>query len=106
MRELAGRENIIGMKFSGLVTEFPDGEIDDGTVEAYFNETLEIFGADRVMFGTDWPVCLLRTSYQDWAEKVTSLVSRLSDDEQKGILDDNAVRAYQLQENRYRGSFG
>ena len=96
MRELAGRENIIGMKFSGLVTEFPDGEIDDGTVEAYFNETLEIFGADRVMFGTDWPVCLLRTSYQDWAEKVTFLVSRLSDDEQKGILDDNAVRAYQL----------
>ena len=96
MRELARRDNIIGVKFSGLVTEFPDGEIDGGTVEAYFNETLEIFGPDRVMFGTDWPVCLLRSFYQDWVKKVSSLVSRLSNDEQKQILDANAVRAYQL----------
>lgn len=96
MKELAKRENIIGVKFSGLVTEFPDGEIDYGTVEAYFNETLEIFGADRVMFGTDWPVCLLRSNYQDWAKKVTSLVSRLSNGEQEKILAANAIRSYQL----------
>lgn len=96
MTELAKRDNIIGVKFSGLVTEFPDGEIDDSTVEAYFNEALELFGAERVMFGTDWPVCLLRSSYQDWAKKVTSLVSRLSNDEQQKILEANAVHAYQL----------
>ena len=96
MKELAKRDNILGVKFSGLLTEFPEGDIDEGTVDRYFNETLEIFGADRVMFGTDWPVCLLRTKYQDWAKKVTSLVSSLSDDEQKRILSANAVRAYQL----------
>ena len=43
------------MKFSGVVTEFPEGGIDPDTVEAYFHETLELFGADKVMFGTDWP---------------------------------------------------
>jgi L-fuconolactonase len=96
MKELAKRENVMGVKFSGLVTEFPDGEIDGGTVEAYFNETLEIFGAERVMFGTDWPVCLLRSSYQDWAKKVTSLVSGLSDGEQEKILSANAIRVYKL----------
>jgi L-fuconolactonase len=96
MKELAKRDNVIGMKFSGLVTEFPEGDIDDRTVEAYFNETLEIFGVERVMFGTDWPVCLLRTNYQEWAKKVTSLVSRLSNDEQNRILTANAVHAYQL----------
>ena len=52
MREMAKRENILGVKFSGLATEFNDDpEIDPETVRAYFLETLEIFGAERVMFG-------------------------------------------------------
>jgi len=98
MKELAKRENITGVKFSGLVTEFnADPKIDPKTVEAYFNETLEIFGADRVMFGTDWPVCLLRIdSYQTWAETVKKLVSDLSNDEQESILSSNGTKAYGL----------
>ena len=98
MKELAKRDNILGVKFSGLVTEFnADPEIDPDTVKAYFEETLEIFGADRVMFGTDWPVCLLRIdSYQEWAETVRNLVTSLSSDEQEQILKTNGERAYQL----------
>ncbi|MFC7338470.1 amidohydrolase family protein [Haloferula chungangensis] len=96
MRELAKRDNVIGVKFSGLITEFPHGEIDIGTVEAYFHETLEVFGSERVMFGTDWPVCLLRSSYRDWAKMVSSTVSSLSDAEQEKILTANAIRVYQL----------
>ncbi|MDA7888842.1 amidohydrolase family protein, partial [Akkermansiaceae bacterium] len=61
MKELARRDNVLGVKFSGLVTEFNQNDtIDPETIRAYFEETLEIFGANRVMFGTDWPVCLLR----------------------------------------------
>lgn len=98
MKKMAERDNIRGVKFSGLVTEFnDDDEIDPATIRAYFEETLEIFGADRVMFGTDWPVCLLRIqSYQQWAETVRSLVSRLSSDEQAQILQLNGERAYHL----------
>ena len=96
MKELAKRENLIGVKFSGLLTEFPEGEGDAETVAAYFQETLEIFGADKVMFGTDWPVCLLRTSYQDWANTVRQLTADLAENDRKAILEGNAKRAYGL----------
>ena len=94
MQEIAKRDNLIGVKFSGLLTEFPEGEGDAKTVAAYFHETLEIFGADKVMFGTDWPVCLLRTSYKGWAETVRSLASGLSETERDAVLGGNASRAY------------
>ena len=98
MRELAKRDQVLGVKFSGLATEFPDDDsIDSETVRAYFEETLEIFGPQRVMLGTDWPVCLLRLdSYSAWIETVTSLVSTLSDDEQEQILTRNGEFSYQL----------
>ena len=98
MKELAKRENILGIKFSGLATEFPkEDEIDPDTIRAYFEETLEIFGVERVMFGTDWPVCLLRLdSYKQWAATVIMLTSSLSSDEKDLILKKNGETAYQL----------
>ena len=97
MAELAKRENIVGVKVSGMVTEVVDDEIDEATLRAYFDTTLELFGADRVMFGTDWPVCLLRIeSYQKWAEMVRGFVSGLSEEEQTAILAANAARVYDL----------
>ena len=98
MKELAKRENILGVKFSGLVTEFSErDEIDPTTIRAYFEETLEIFGAERVMFGTDWPVCLLRLdSYHEWSDTVIGLTSSLSSDEIDLIVHKNGETAYQL----------
>lgn len=99
MKELAKRDHILGVKFSGLATEFPDDDpIDPDTIRVYFEETLEIFGPQRVMLGTDWPVCLLRLdSYADWIRTVTSLVAVLSPDEQKQILTRNGESTYQLE---------
>lgn len=97
MEELAKRENILGVKISGMVTEVLDPEIDGATLQAYFDETLALFGPDRLMFGTDWPVCLLRIdSYKEWADTVHHFVSQLSPDEATGILHDNAVSIYGL----------
>ncbi|MFN9027078.1 MAG: amidohydrolase family protein [Akkermansiaceae bacterium] len=96
MKELAKRDNVIGVKFSGLLTEFPAGEGDFETVSAYFHETLEIFGSGNVMFGTDWPVCLLRTSYSDWANTFRSLTSEFSEAEQLGLHSSNATICYRL----------
>jgi L-fuconolactonase len=97
MRELAKRDHLIGVKFSGLVTEFQPGSIDPATVRAYFEETLQIFGPDRVMFGTDWPVCLLRIDrYADWVKTVASLADSLSRDESDAVLRGNAARCYGL----------
>lgn len=98
MRELAKRDNILGVKFSGLATEFADDDpIDPLTIRAYFEETLEIFGPHRVMFGTDWPVALLRIdSYQEWANTVKDLVSPLSEAEKEQILQKNGETVYRL----------
>jgi L-fuconolactonase len=97
MVALAKRENILGVKISGMVTEVLDPEIDEPTLRAYFEETLAIFGADRVMFGTDWPVCLLRIdSYQAWSEMVQRFACELTADEQHAVFKGNAIRCYDL----------
>lgn len=97
MAELAKRENVIGIKISGMVTEVQDEEIDEPTLRAYFEETLALFGADRLMFGTDWPVCLLRAdSYGTCVKMTQNWVARLSESEQHAILGSNAERVYSL----------
>jgi L-fuconolactonase len=97
MAELAKRDNILGVKISGMVTEVLDPEIDEPTLRAYFEETLALFGPDRLLFGTDWPVCLLRLdSYTQWADMVRGFVSGITPEEQDAILHDNAVRIYGL----------
>ncbi|MES2476201.1 MAG: amidohydrolase family protein [Verrucomicrobiota bacterium] len=97
MAELAKRDHILGVKISGMVTEVADAEIDVATQRAYFEETLALFSSDRVLFGTDWPVCLLRiNSYQIWADMVRGFTHDLSASESHAILHDNAVRIYGL----------
>jgi L-fuconolactonase len=95
MAELAKRDNILGVKISGMATEVLDAEIDEASLRAYFNETLALFGPDRLMFGTDWPVSLLRIdSYKTWADMVRGFVTDLAPDESAAILHDNSVRVY------------
>ena len=97
MTELAKRENILGVKVSGMVTEVLDPELDEATLRAYFDTTFELFGADRVMIGTDWPVCLLRIdSYQAWTDMCRRFTADLTNDEQLAILGGNAIRCYDL----------
>jgi L-fuconolactonase len=97
MAELAKRDNILGVKISGMVTEVLDSEIDEATLRGYFEETLALFGPERVLFGTDWPVCLLRIdSYKSWADMVRRFVSSLTQEEQQAILGENAIRCYDL----------
>ncbi len=97
MAELAKRDNILGVKISGMVTEVLDQEIDEPTLRGYFEETLALFGPDRLMFGTDWPVCLLRIdNYKSWADMVRGFLAEMTDDEVEAILHDNAVRCYGL----------
>ena len=97
MQELAKRENILGVKVSGMVNEVKDEDIDQATLHNYFDEALEIFGADRVMFGTDWPVCLERIeSYKAWVDMVHAFTADLSTSEQEAIWANNCKKAYQL----------
>jgi L-fuconolactonase len=95
LRELARRPHVM-CKLSGVVTETRDAEWTRGLIAPYLETALEAFGPQRIMFGTDWPVCLLRCEYQTWVETVTSFISTLTPDEQEAIMGGNAIRAYRL----------
>ena len=97
MSALAERDNVNAVKISGMVTEVTDSQIDDTTLKNYFEKSLEIFGPERLCFGTDWPVCLLRIdSYVDWANSVRGYVADLTGEEQHAILQENCEKAYRL----------
>lgn len=94
-RELAKRPNI-DCKFSALVTEVRDPEWTVELLKPYWNVALEAFGPNRLMFGSDWPVCLLRSSYADWVAAVSVLSRDLTAQEQANFWGGNANRAYHL----------
>ncbi len=93
--ELAKRENV-SCKFSGLITEVREPQWNVDLVRPYWDVALRAFGARRLMFGTDWPVCLLRGSYSQWATAVAALASELTGDEQQQFWSGSAMRAYSL----------
>ena len=86
----------VSVKISGLVTEadWKTWSIDD--VRPYVDHALESFGAGRVIFGSDWPVCTLAASYAAIVGLAEHLVSALSIDEQAAILGGNAANVYSL----------
>ena len=95
IRELARRPNLF-CKFSGVVTEAPGWRWTPELVRPYFDVALEAFGPDRLMFGSDWPVCLVATEHARWFELVESFVAPLSAREQAAILGGTACRFYQI----------
>lgn len=82
-------------KLSGMVTEA--GE--DWTIETlrpYADHVLDIFGPERIMWGSDWPVCRLRCEYKVWHDTARALTAHLSSDAQDQIFGGTAVRFYGL----------
>lgn len=95
LQEIARRPHV-WCKFSGLVTEAPAFLCPPESVQRYFNAALEIFGPRRLMFGSDWPVCLLGVSYINWVARVEHCTAALSPDEQARFWGGTAAEAYQL----------
>lgn len=94
LRELAAEPNVVA-KLSGLVTEAgPDWEV--AILRPYTEFALEVFGPGRLMFGSDWPVCLLAAGYSAWAEAATELAGELSPTERAEVFGGTASRVYQL----------
>jgi L-fuconolactonase len=95
LRELASFPNVT-CKLSGMVTEtsWTDWTIDD--LRPYADVVLEAFGPDRVMFGSDWPVCLLAASYGQVVEAAEALTAGLTGQERDTVFGDTARRVYHL----------
>lgn len=95
IRELARRENV-SVKVSGMVTEARWGAWHPSDFAPYLEVALEAFGPGRLMFGSDWPVCLLSSAYEPMKAIVDEWAARLSEDERDGLFGGNAARFYGL----------
>lgn len=82
-------------KFSGLVTEADESwAIDD--LRPFADHVLGAFGAERVMWGSDWPVCRLQAEYEDWHDIAQTLTSGLDESKRTEIFGGTAARFYRL----------
>ena len=86
----------VSCKISGIVDKAGSSQWQPAAFAANINECLNAFGDDRVMFGGDWPVCLLGSTYQRWVEAVHILVADRSLAFRKKLFAGNADRIYRL----------
>lgn len=95
IKELANHPNV-WCKVSGLVTEADRGGWRREDIRPYLDVVFEAFGPDRLMFGSDWPVCLLAASYQEVWELVDGYAGHLSAAERGNLFGGNAASFYGL----------
>ena len=95
LAELAQRPNVF-CKLSGIVTEADYTSWTYEQILPYMESALQAFGPTRLLFGSDWPVCRVATTYSDWVRTVERFAQSLSEDERKALFHSNAVRAYNL----------
>jgi L-fuconolactonase len=95
LKQLALFPNVF-CKISGLVTEGAWNRWQAEDFEPYVDIVLNSFGAHRLMIGSDWPVCTLAAPYSSVIELETSYIQRLSDDEQKAVLESNPLEFYSI----------
>jgi L-fuconolactonase len=95
LKELAKRENVY-CKLSGVVTEADWSTWTAAQLQPYVDVVLESFGPSRMMFGSDWPVQLVASSYARWVEVVSNAINRLSEAEKEQIFARTARNAYRL----------
>ncbi|MEJ3654428.1 amidohydrolase family protein [Actinomycetes bacterium KLBMP 9759] len=95
LSELAGLPNV-DCKLSGLLTEAAPGKRDVGTLRPYAEHVLGTFGPDRVLYGSDWPVCELAGGYPAAWASTQEFLAGLSGAQRTAVLSGTARRAYAL----------
>ncbi len=95
MRSIAQHENVY-CKLSGMVTEADFHRWTYEQLEPYIHVVLDAFSPSRVVYGSDWPVCLVAASYEQQLGVVRRAIEKLSDTEKAKVLGENAVRFYHL----------
>lgn len=95
LRAIARLPNV-WCKISGVVTEADNASWTEAEVAPYIAHAIDCFGFDRVMFGGDWPVSELATSYRRWVDLVDRVVAGASDGEKRRLYRDNAIAFYRL----------
>jgi L-fuconolactonase len=97
LREIAKRPNL-WCKVSGVVTEADHKHWTEAQLRFYIDTAIEAFGPKRIMFGSDWPVCLSATTYKDWTELMRRATKNFSSAEKGMIFGGAAAEAYRIEE--------
>jgi len=95
MRRIAQSPNVY-CKLSGMVTEADWQQWEPAHFRPFLEATLDAFGANRLVYGSDWPVCLVAARYHEVKGIVTDFISTLSTSEQEQIMGGNARSFYHL----------
>ena len=95
IRELSKFPNV-ACKVSGLVAYADPATWEAEDLRPFVDHVIESFGWDRVMFGSDWPVCNLTASYTKWFETLLVLTDSAGEANQRKLFRENAIRIYRL----------
>ena len=95
MKAIAKHENVF-CKVSGMITEADYNNWTKAQLAPYLDVIFEAFGSRRILFGSDWPVCLVAGSYTQVKAIVTDYIADFSSEEQKNIMGHNAMKFYNL----------
>lgn len=95
IRKIAGLPNVY-CKVSGMATEAHWQQWNEATFRPYLDVVVDAFGMDRLMYGSDWPVCLLAADYEANMNIVKHYFSSFSAEEQNRFFGGNAIQFYQL----------
>ena len=83
-------------KVSGVITEDDHERWTEAHIRPYLDRIFDVFGIERVMFGSDWPVSELTHRYADWVGILDRLTSCCSDEERRRFFRENAIAFYRL----------
>ncbi|MFL5771315.1 MAG: amidohydrolase family protein [Chloroflexota bacterium] len=86
----------VACKVSGMVTEADWGAWTPADLQPYVDRVVDVFGPDRLIFGSDWPVCLLAASYGQVLDAARHALAGLTDEDRAKALGGNAERVYRL----------
>ena len=96
MMTAIGKYENVSCKMSGMVTEAEYNTWTPEQIHPYMNTALEAFGSKKILFGSDWPVCLVAGNYSKIKKLTTNFISQLSQIEQNSIMGNNAIEFYNL----------
>jgi L-fuconolactonase len=95
LTDIASCKNVY-IKLSGLLTEAPQGQVSEDVIQPYFEHLIKVFSADRIMWGSDWPVINLNGNYETWVSLTHALLNNHSVEDKHKIWAGNARNFYRL----------
>jgi predicted TIM-barrel fold metal-dependent hydrolase len=86
----------VACKISGIAANCKPGSVTTDLLRPYVEQIIHCFGWDRVVWGSDWPVCLVNCSLAAWAEHTQKIVAAASVEDQRKLFHENAARIYRV----------